>query len=252
MTHCMPDVEQTLKNLGLSENETKVYLAVLALGKGSASSVADRAGIYRTLAYEVLASLVLRGLVSMVIERRKRIYIAAPPTTLITQLAEKERAVRQVLPQLDRLYTSKIRKPDVSFFLGAEGYKALLDDILAEGKDFCSLGAKLRMRKSIKYYFSYFVRERVRRGIKARLILDGEPLTTELTEFRLVKKRFPVSTWVYGNKVAIISYSETEPVALLIRNREIARYYKDIFDMLWESLPIPAPPRPSRRARRRA
>ena len=44
---------------------------------------------------------------------------------------------------------------------------------------------------------------------------------------------FPTATYVYGNKVAILSL-EKEPVGIIIENEDIARTQGMVFELLWK------------------
>ncbi len=56
-------ISETLRKLGLSQYEIKVFLALLFLGVGSAEVIAKNAGIPRTSAYKVLEALEEKGFV---------------------------------------------------------------------------------------------------------------------------------------------------------------------------------------------
>ena len=47
--------------MGFSKKEADVYLAILSLGKGTASKIAREAQVMRTTVYEVLSSLFNKG-----------------------------------------------------------------------------------------------------------------------------------------------------------------------------------------------
>jgi sugar-specific transcriptional regulator TrmB len=232
-------IHDALRTFGLSDNQVRTYLALLELGEASVSAIAEKAGTYRTLAYELLDALQRQGLVSSVKKERKRIYVASPPKQLLSLLGEKERALKEVLPILGQLHSSHLSKPEITFFLGGQGYKTLLEDILNEGKPLSYYGSKIDINKEIKYYMPYFIRERVKRKLKARLILDAKPVARDRTEYRLVKKRFKVGTWIYGDRVAIIILKKSEPVCIQIKNKEYADHQRAIFELLWENLPKP-------------
>ena len=60
-------------------------------------------------------------------------------------------------------------------------------------------------------------------------------------KFPILKMRFnsqvydtPATTWIYGNKVAIIVWSD-QPIATLMRSKDIADSYKQFFNILWNS-----------------
>ena len=53
-----------LEQLGLSEEEAKVYLAVLELGGSYVSAIAKKAGIHRVSCYHTLDNLKKKGVIS--------------------------------------------------------------------------------------------------------------------------------------------------------------------------------------------
>jgi hypothetical protein len=59
--------------------------------------------------------------------------------------------------------------------------------------------------------------------------------TVPLSEIRFLPQKYisPVGTNIYGDKVAIITWTE-EPAAILIRNKSISDSYKKYFNFMWE------------------
>jgi sugar-specific transcriptional regulator TrmB len=99
-------VEQ-LTRLGMTMYEAKAYLALIRRGSSTAAEVARIAGVPRQRIYDVLASLVERGLAST---RPGRVvkYVASPPDSAIERLVsdhkraldELERGANQMITQL--------------------------------------------------------------------------------------------------------------------------------------------------------
>jgi len=44
----------------------------------------------------------------------------------------------------------------------------------------------------------------------------------------------PVSINIYSDKIALILWSREEPLAILIKNKEISRGYRKYFELLWK------------------
>ena len=89
---------RTLADLGLTNYEAKVYLALTRRGSSTAAETARVAGIPRQRIYDVLSSLVTRGLAS---SRPGQVakYVATPPTDAIERLVADH---RQKLEHLER------------------------------------------------------------------------------------------------------------------------------------------------------
>ncbi|MEI6144413.1 MAG: helix-turn-helix domain-containing protein, partial [Candidatus Berkelbacteria bacterium] len=79
----MKYIEATLKNLGFSENEAKVYLASLEMGVSSAQEIAKKADILRTTGYSVLEQLVVRGVIIKTKKNSVNRYFAESPESLV-------------------------------------------------------------------------------------------------------------------------------------------------------------------------
>lgn len=47
----------------------------------------------------------------------------------------------------------------------------------------------------------------------------------------------PATTWIYGNKIAIIVWSE-QPIATLIESDNVAKSYRQFFNILWKNSKI--------------
>jgi len=227
-------MKEALRKFGLNENEIKVYIACLELGSSSVTRIAERAGIYRTLTYEVLKSLLEKGLVSYVVKDKKKYFEAASPRTFITLLKEKEKVIEGILPQMLAIQKSVKIKPSITLYEGKEGIKTVLEGILAETKELLAFAPKKAMANMLKYYFPHFIERRVKAGIKVRLIIDEKPLTYKLVDYRIIKEKFSTGYWVYNNKVAILSFPKKNPLAVIIENEDFAKVMRIAFELAWK------------------
>jgi HTH-type transcriptional regulator, sugar sensing transcriptional regulator len=129
--------EKELINLGLSEKESKVYLAALELGPETAQKIAQKAGINRPTAYVQIESLKNRGLMSQFDKGKKTFYVAESPERLssLLNVLEKELEFKKVetervLPSLLNLFAGKGERPKVRFLEGVEGLKTIQQEFL--------------------------------------------------------------------------------------------------------------------------
>ena len=81
-------------------------------------------------------------------------------------------------------------------------------------------------------------REVEKRGIHIRHIVrkgvDVSPTKTTNVRYFDLKTKSPVSTNIYGDKIAIIIWSKN-PEAVVIKNKLAAKAYKEYFEELWKS-----------------
>jgi predicted transcriptional regulator len=120
--------EQFLEEIGLSEKEAKVYLALLSVDSNSIADIAEKTKVNRTTVYPVLESLQKKGLVSEIQEGKKVLYQAAPPERLETYverqkvvLEERSARLRDVIPQMKSIQREQGERPIVKYFEGRDG-----------------------------------------------------------------------------------------------------------------------------------
>ncbi|MFH1770857.1 MAG: helix-turn-helix domain-containing protein [archaeon] len=229
-------MEAELKEFGLNDNEIKVYKACLELGSISVTDISKRANIYRTLTYEVLDSLADKGLVSYVVKDKKKYFEAASPSKFIHILKEKERKIRSILPDLETIQNSVTEKPKITLFEGKAGVKTVMEKLLTETKHYDGLSPKKAMEELLQHYFPNFVERRKKAGIKIRLLIDDEPLTKILVDYKIIKHKYETGFFMYNNKVLIFNFEKKEPIAIVIENESYKHTMQMMFDMIWDSL----------------
>ena len=239
----MANLEQTLKELGLSENEAKVYLANLELGATTVQEVARKSGVKRTTIYTLLDALKQRGLLAEYRKGVKTYLVAEDPQRLERVLQEREDKLKAALPELRSLYNLSPSKPKVRFYEGREGIKQVYQDTLDEGKEIrCFVGWQ-SMVKAMPDYWSSYIAERVKRGIWVRALADRSEESKhyqaqgekELRELRFLPegaRPFNTEVNIYGNKVAMLTFGK-EVIGVIIESEDIANTWRMVFEVIW-------------------
>jgi len=91
------------------------------------------------------------------------------------------------------------------------------------------------MLKLFEYYFPHFVEKRKKKKIKVKLIGDSPPID-ETASFKLIKNKIKTATFLYNNKISMISLEEKEPIGILIEEENFYETQMMMFNMLWENL----------------
>ena len=76
-------VKSLLNELGLEEEETKIYLAALELGQGNMKDLAYKANVKRTSAYNYVENLIKKRLLVSGKKKKRTVYSAVHPNQLI-------------------------------------------------------------------------------------------------------------------------------------------------------------------------
>ena len=96
-------MEAELQELGLSENETKVYLTLLKTGPLTSYALSKKTNLSRGYLYELLDKLHKKGIISEISIEGKKHYQAAPPKQLISLLQYKLENLQSILPKLEKI-----------------------------------------------------------------------------------------------------------------------------------------------------
>jgi Cd2+/Zn2+-exporting ATPase len=86
-----PHLVDQLMALGLTEYESKVYLALLGEHPATGYQIGKAAGIPRSMVYEALGRLEARGAVLKTIEEKAALYRPVSPDSLLDRYAEESR-----------------------------------------------------------------------------------------------------------------------------------------------------------------
>ena len=124
------DINQTLKNLGLTDQEVRIYLASLELGAASVQKVATRANIKRPTAYVIAKTLIDKGFMGSFVDRSGIKLTAEAPEKLLTISKRRQEDLTNILPQLQALQATKTDKPQITYYEGKNAYFVIVEDSL--------------------------------------------------------------------------------------------------------------------------
>ncbi|OGY55677.1 MAG: hypothetical protein A2912_06205 [Candidatus Buchananbacteria bacterium RIFCSPLOWO2_01_FULL_40_23b] len=241
--------ETNLLKLGLNRNEAKVYVMLLQLGTASAGQLIKATEFHRNIVYDNLEKLADRGLVTFIIEGKKRLFRPAPPE-MITQMFVKEqeelnqrkKVAETIKKEVEKITTQAREAQEATMFQGVNGLKVVFKDTLTEGKEYYVFGApKSSLEIMGSTYWENYNLKRAERKIRIRMIFNDDlrewsyKIKSGLTKVRFLPKKFDsiTETIIYGNKVAIIVWTQ-KPIATLIKDKHLAASYKQYFDLLWK------------------
>ncbi len=232
------DVKSVLANLGLSDGEINVYLALLKLGSSGVSKIKEETTLHRTTIYDFLEKLLNKGLVSYVIKNNIKYYSATHPGKLSEYLVEKQKHLTEIMPQL--LDLAKFQKEDVKveIYKGKEGLKTVMLDCIRTKKEVLGMGIdEVFFKKELPIFIEQYQRMIKENKIHERILTrhDAKYLFDKSnTDYKFLPPSYfsPTSTLVYGNKIQIVMW-EPSLTTLLIENNKLAESYRNHFESLW-------------------
>jgi len=235
-----------LTEIGLTQKESEVYLALVELGSSSATQIIQKTGFHRAVVYDLLQRLIEKGLAGHVIKNRKKYFEATDPCRLLEIVKEKERKIQTIIPRLTELSQFK-EHLDVQIFKGKEGIKTVFEDIIrAKPKEWLSLGSGGETYQLLPAFLDDFHKRRIKEKITARgLLINSQKAKARgtelskltLTEIRYLPKSFitPTVINIYGNRTTLYSVtSDKIPFIILIENKQLTKSFREYFEWLWK------------------
>lgn len=241
----MDKFEKSLVSLGLTEHESVVYLAALALGPSPVLRLARRAGIKRTTTYSVLDSLQARGLIRSELRGLKNLYAAEDPINLKRVMETRMFELNTVLPDLVGMYQEQGR--DILLRSdGVEGVKSMYERLfssLKRGDPYNVIGGSDGWYKIDPTYQSRMLERKLRFGVDTKLLLRAQRRAAvpkdrriqQRQEVRILPESFNFSSDIIVLREQIAVIHMTHPYfGILITSPDIVATYHALFNLLWE------------------
>jgi len=241
---------ELLRNIGLTESEIKVYLALLELGSTTKGPIVDKSRVASSKIYELLEKLIQKGLVSYVLKSGVKYFEASPPKRILDYVKEKENDLRnqeiklqELLPTLEMKRSMHGIGSDTQIFKGMKGAKTAFDDILGElkqGDEYYVLGIS-KFTPHFERFVVNFHKKRAKLGIKCKIIVNelakdiGKKLEViKNTNVRYLQKELftPVVFIIYRNKT-LISISLDE-VFILVDSKNLSNGLRTYANYMWK------------------
>lgn len=242
-----------LRKAGLTESQAKGYLALIEHGTLSPVELAEKTGESRTNGYMICEKLEKLGLATKK-EGKKALYTPAHPSAL-ESLAEKrrkilmrnEQEVKQGLSSLIDMFYKLREEPGAHTIQGLEGIKSVYKDTLKTpdktiyllrttadsttgslGKDFFDNYRQNRADADIDTYAITPMNEISHKHVKSG---EDEKMRYHRTALPNDTYTAPVEIDIYGDKVALIAFGETQ-MATIITSPPIAEAMRQVLQII--------------------
>ncbi|MFH1770696.1 MAG: helix-turn-helix domain-containing protein [archaeon] len=245
---------ELVKEAGLTEGESKVYLALLEIGTSTTGPIIDKSKIARSFVYNILEKLIEKGLVSYVVRENTKYYEAASPKRILDYIEKKRNKLEEdklkVESLLPKLFMLRENAPSTEIHV-FEGYRGLqtaylqYHQRLKKGDEIVAFG--IYPEQEDKYH-EFWKRDHVKRdkaGIKNRMLFNkGTPKETlknrnsyKFCEARYMNSDIQTEAWfmVYKNVTLISLQDKSKPIMIEIINQSIANTFKAYFDDYWKN-----------------
>jgi sugar-specific transcriptional regulator TrmB len=238
-----------LIKLGFNKNEAKVYLVLIRFGKADAGLIIKETRFHKNIVYDNLEKLINKGLVSYIIENKRKVFQIASSNSLLDyfeneekKLNEKKKQAEKISKEINKLAKQIPSTQEAKVFRGVKGIKNFYYEGVKQNQDTLAFGAP---QESIDIMGETFWRNlqvrRQEKNVRAKLIFNpsireyGDSIKNKLTEVRYFERDFePMSeTHIQGDEVGIIVWTK-EPILFLIKDKFVAESYKKFFEKMWK------------------
>jgi len=246
-------LQNILKNIGLSETTSRIYLRLLELGTTSARQLAENLNIPRPSVYDNLKILIRLGLVTELEQDNKKLFQVDDINNLsrlvkdkIENLQQQEKKIKQIMPTLSRQLD--YLEPKIKFYSGAEGIRRALNDLFwyENIETLCIWPISEMIEVLGADYLLENNRKRIKRKISIRAVWPQDKVVKFkqfpflgvskefFREIRLASKdmTWNMGYWLYADKVAFIS-SRKESFGFTVHSRDFTELMKSQFELVW-------------------
>jgi len=247
----------TLKELGLTNGEVKVYLALFELGETTVGPLSKESGITHAKVYPILSKLIEKGLVSHVIRRGRQHFAANNPESLLDFIENKSRSLEDKKEEIKRLIPSllakKQHKEDAQYsrvYEGFKGLRSLFHELFGTNKEdteICVLGLnELLKEESFISFFRFYHDLRLKnKKIKLKLILNKElkdffdqtykkaGMFAKEDKIKFVDVAFPSGLFIFKDHVVNI-VADKKVTAFDTKSKQNAERYRKFFYSIWD------------------
>ena len=242
--------QEVLKEIGLSQNEAKIYETLVKIGQASVQQISDKSKVHRRNVYDSLSKLAEKGLVSESFIKGEKNFKAIEPTRLLDLLKEKENKLNKILPNLQKEFNKKPEQVEAYFYKGIEGFKNYLKLILETKETVYFIGAKaFWLDKRLEFFLPHFEKERKKLGIHFKHIFDYEVKKQTPQILKLVGKPYKFFPKKYSSSTAVDIFGPyvvtfvgvkpgelfEEPLIFILKNKMLAQGYKKYFQFMWDN-----------------
>lgn len=241
----MSNLTEIIKNLGLTAQAAKIYLAALELGEASVGQLAKKAKMKRTTLYYILDELIGAGVLISTKVGKKNYYVSEKPAHLLKRVKERILGFEASLQTLEEKTGQVNKKPRVYFLYGSSGFKQVWDMILStKEKEYriITQGESFLGYVREKYIIDEIIAQKKKRNVSSRQLISDSIYARKIVakdnqENRTSKLlppsyKLPFTEIITESLVAFIS-PKFDNMIFVVEDIYFSQTRKSIFETLW-------------------
>lgn len=240
------NIEQGLMQWGLTDKEAKVYNSLAERIECTSYQLARATKIPKTTIYEILENLNNLGLVSYSRKNGVKNFTVESPNRLVRILEEKLASTKELVPLLLSISHTGAT-PTVKLYLGEDGKKKVLDDILdtcekAKQKELFVIPG-VELYEELPLYMKKWIKRKEAMNLFSMVITEDNSAhaapkayhNSVYRETRLIPSEHLSATGIniYPGKVALYSKVNNIEHSMIIESPSIYDAFKRFFMFMW-------------------
>ncbi|PIY17208.1 hypothetical protein CO112_01350 [Candidatus Dojkabacteria bacterium CG_4_9_14_3_um_filter_150_Dojkabacteria_WS6_41_13] len=255
-------LKKSLEELGLTQNEITVYTYLVSKGESYGNQIYKDNSLDKSASYKAITALISKGFIVSSADSRNQLYKISPKEKIVSIFKQKKAEVENsklsfltALADVEQYSADHYHDENVQVFTGADaidryhrelikGDVTLIRDLAASSIALAVAGDKKQLDKTM----SWFIKERVSRGIQIRVMYDKESTPDEydvsnvslLKECRRYQKILNHQSMfsTFGDRVGFTTLKNGKYWALVIKDPLIVGLLNSIYDAMWEESEI--------------
>ncbi len=226
-----------LETIGLTEMESKAYEAILKLEEATASEISNSSDVPYGRIYEVLESLVSKGLVRVAPERPKK-YSVSNPSNLKEMIEDKKQELNDLEEKVEGLRQTYESAPERSVWV-TKGKKAF-HKVVQELPDPEEYEYNIKYTSQFHPVWARETGEAVEKGVDFKILTRYDEETEEdvakwldITEDIREIENEGVAMAIIDDEVLFLGLIKSE-TSLVIRDKPLIKMIKNLFLSKWE------------------
>ncbi len=241
-----------LQQSGLTKNEALIYNTLITIGQAKVSEIIKAANFRSGKIYQVLDSLLYKGLISHIDKNNIKYYAALPPRRMLEYIQSRRRDIEveeklfaSHLPELESIYHEHKDVCQVKVYEGIEGIRSALLSFVSKLKSNSIIllyGANDDAKRDVMLLWPTYRELTRKKHIRTKVIMTalskqgrvaraGRNFENYDKEYRALKGSDHSNFMVSGNYVLLFNFDQ--PNCIVMENKAYAQQFMELFTVLW-------------------
>ncbi|MFW6233561.1 MAG: TrmB family transcriptional regulator [Nanoarchaeota archaeon] len=224
--------KEIFEELGLSHNESKVYKTLIKFGKLSSSEISAKSEVPYGRVYDVLKSLIEKGLVKIVPEKTKK-FIPTNPESFIEIISKKEEKLKKAkekIKELKKFYETEDKNP-VTITYGEKGFWKIGKELITPEDYHYSI----QWTSNYKPDNALKIKKEIKKGVDIKTLNNMDKnnekdirLWNKINKNMRILENSGFACDIRDDKEVMLGLIKSN-TTLLIKNKEFAKIMKKLF-----------------------